>query len=208
MSIKIFADGADLAKLSREVYTGIYKISSIAHLERVYVGSSVNVFDRWRGHFRGLHKGDHFSRKLQRHFNKYGGGDLVFSILLECAREDLIANEQHFLDLLQPYFNTRKYADSQLGVKHSEATKRKISLAKKGCDYWSGRKHNDELKQKMRAAKLGRKLSLKTRSKLSAAKIGNTNAVGNKNRLGKSHSFETRKKISDSLKQYYAEGIQ
>lgn len=44
--------------------------------------------------------------------------------------------------------------------RHTEATKLKISLKKKGClGTWNGRKHTKEAKLKMRSAKLGKKQS-------------------------------------------------
>ena len=85
------------------------------------------------------------------------------------------------------------------GVTHSEETKKllsniqsnrseewrnKISLANKGrVSTFNGRSHSEE-----------------SRRKMSIARIGNTNSVGNKAALGCIRSEETRKKISEANK--------
>lgn len=165
-------------------FSGIYQIQSKRKPVRIYIGSAIYIGRRWLQHLERLRKGTHHSIKLQRHFNKYKENDLNFSVLTECMQKDLLSIEQYYLDKYKPYFNTALSAYSQLGLKHSEETKKKISLAKRGCDYWTGRKHNKESKQKMRLAHLGKKASLKTRRKLSKMRIGNQWAKGNKNRVG------------------------
>ena len=68
--------------------SGIYKIQSIIKPERIYIGSAVNICDRWRCHLKDLKNGNHGNGKLQNHFNKYGEIDLQFSILLGCEKQD------------------------------------------------------------------------------------------------------------------------
>ena len=124
--IKIFLDSSDINAIK-----GIYQIQSRIKPSRIYIGSAVNITKRWAQHLERLRKRIHHSRKLQRHYNKYGESDLMFSMVLTCDREHLIEHEQYFLDTLKPYFNTSPNAYSQLGLKHSEATKKKISEATK-----------------------------------------------------------------------------
>lgn len=112
--------------------TGIYKIESIIKPERIYIGSSIDVNKRWKEHIRDLRAERRHSLKIQRHHNKYGLSDLVFTVILECEKEYLIKNEQYYIDLLNPYFNAQKIANSPLGSKRSQDTKDKISRAKKG----------------------------------------------------------------------------
>jgi len=128
---------------------GVYKIQSILKPERIYIGSSINITKRWKAHINDLKRNVHKSKKLQRHYNKYGVGDFIFSILLECKVEDLMKNEQCYLDTYRPYFNTCKIAGITLGYKHSEETKlkmrkpkseehkRKLSKAKQGYVPWN-----------------------------------------------------------------------
>jgi group I intron endonuclease len=44
----------------------------------------------------------------------------------------LIQREQYYIDLLNPEYNICKIAGSNLGFKHSEITKEKLSISKKG----------------------------------------------------------------------------
>ncbi len=107
--------------------SGIYQIQSTINGKR-YVGSSISVKSRILGlHLSQLRKGTHGNILLQRHVDKYGLKVLQFSILEICNKDKLIEREQYWIDLLNPEFNICKKAYSQLGVKRSEMTKRRIS---------------------------------------------------------------------------------
>jgi group I intron endonuclease len=106
--------------------SGIYKIQSICKPKRCYIGSAVNIQDRWWIHLSELRNNKHKNSKLQRHFNKYGISDLQFTILLGCDKEDLIKIEQYFIDSYNPWFNLAKKAGSQLGCKRSKESKQKM----------------------------------------------------------------------------------
>lgn len=112
--------------------SGIYKIQSIIKPERIYIGSAVNINRRWNHHLNDLRKNKHCNRKLQNHFNKYKEGDLQFSILLKCGKEDLIKIEQNFIDTYNPYLNICKTAGNMLGYKHTAESNRKKRNALKG----------------------------------------------------------------------------
>ena len=80
-----------------------------------------------------------------------------------------------------------------LGYKHSEETKKKMSLASTGRpSFWTGKKLPEETRQKMSLAH--KNISDETRHKMSLAQTGNTKC------LGKKLSEETRLKISLSQK--------
>jgi group I intron endonuclease len=117
------------------IISAIYSIQSTVKPERFYIGSAVNIFQRWKLHSQTLKKGIHRSKKLQYHFNKYGESDLKFIIIIQCDKENLIKTEQIFIDLYNPYFNTCKIAGSQLGLKRSINTKIKMSKSKIGHKY-------------------------------------------------------------------------
>jgi group I intron endonuclease len=109
---------------------GVYKIQSILKPNRIYIGCSINIIKRWKSHISDLKYNTHKSKKLQRHYNKYGINDLQFSILLECDKIELIRNEQYYLDVYNTYFNTCKIAGINLGYKHYEKTKLKMRKPK------------------------------------------------------------------------------
>ena len=51
--------------------SGVYSISSFCKSGRVYIGSSVSIYDRWDNHKSLLKLNKHNNLKLQSHFNKY-----------------------------------------------------------------------------------------------------------------------------------------
>ena len=131
---------------------GIYQIMSRA-TNRIYIGSSADITKRWNIHRSELKLNKHHSIILQRHANKYGLDDLVFSIVEECSEDILISREQYYLDSLTPYFNIRKTADSNKGIKRTEETKRKLRA------FNLGKKMSDETKAKMALRMKGNKIT-------------------------------------------------
>lgn len=110
--------------------TGIYSISSPSG--KFYIGSAVSFNHRWGVHRHLLRKGTHYSKQLQRAFNKYGEVGLVFKKLLICSKEDLIFYEQRAVDILKPVYNSCVVVNSQLGLKRSPETCVKMSMDRKG----------------------------------------------------------------------------
>lgn len=133
------------------IISGIYKIQSKLKPDRIYIGSAVNIKHRWVCHLSDLKTNKHHSKKLQNHFNKYGEFDLVYSILLGCAKEYLIPNEQFFIDSYKPYFNNVQKAGSPLGFKHSEEFCNRCSERMKNHIPWNkGIPHSQETKDKLK----------------------------------------------------------
>jgi group I intron endonuclease len=137
--------------------SGIYKIQSISHPERCYIGSAMDTRVRWNGHLYRLRKNKHHSKKLQYHYNKYGEDDLVFSIVVKCCREELVETEQKYINELHPYFNGSITAGSQLGFRHSKQSIEKMRNIKKGRVSWNkGKKASVETRLKSRLSHLGK----------------------------------------------------
>jgi len=108
--------------------SGIYKIQSQIKPDRVYIGSAIDIKDRWWNHIGKLKNNKHGNAKLQNHFNKYGENDLIFIIIEPCFSQFLIIREQFYINTTNPYFNICKIAGSCLGRKHSEESKIKMSV--------------------------------------------------------------------------------
>jgi group I intron endonuclease len=117
--------------------SGIYKIESKLYPNRLYIGSAIHICKRWTNHLCYLRKGKHTNLKLQRHYNKYGEKDLLFSIIIGCDKEDLIKIEQFFIDSFNPYFNICKVAGNSLGRVVTEITRKKLSESHIGQNTWS-----------------------------------------------------------------------
>jgi len=128
----------------------IYKIQSRCKPKRLYIGSSINVKKRWNHHIADLRNGVHHSRKLQRHFNKYGESDLVFSILLGCDKNNILSMEQFFLDSLKPYFNCCPVAGTCAALKRSRETieKQRKSMRGKKWSLEARKRFSEKLKGK------------------------------------------------------------
>lgn len=170
----------------------VYKISSNIKPYKFYIGSAINYHDRkWR-HSRELILNKHKNAKLQYHVNKYGINDLVFEIIeLLTNNSETIAREQFFIDQLNPWFNIRKTAGSNLGGKHSEKTKQKISAGNKGktvsedsrrkiSNSRLGFKYSNEQKAQMSKQRRGikrEKFSEEWRNNMRIAQIGHTNNI-------------------------------
>lgn len=109
-----------------EKISGVYQIQSLIYPNKSYIGSAVNLYKRKSIHLRSLRRNKHYSRLLQRHYNKYGEDDLVFEIIESgdyICKEHLLSREQGWLYHFRyknkniPYFNTCEIAGSTLGVK-------------------------------------------------------------------------------------------
>ena len=105
--------------------SGIYKIENTA-TGSCYVGSAVHIQKRWGSHRHSLRNHKKSPPKLQRAWDKYGEHAFLFSVIEYCPVESLLMREQFHIDELQPRYNTRTLADSNLGVKWSaDANRRK-----------------------------------------------------------------------------------
>lgn len=198
--------------------SGIYKIQSIIKPERVYIGSAINIHDRWIFHKWNLRKNIHHSKKLQNHYNKYGESDLQFSVLSGCEKEKLIEQEQFYIDAYKPYFNIRTKAENNLGMKWSLESIEKSRLGR------TGQKRSDEQRKTMSEnhadmsgvnnPMYGVSLSGEKHwnygnhsSKESRKKMSDSHKAEKNNNYGKHFSDEHKQKISQSEKQSKAKKL-
>jgi group I intron endonuclease len=138
----------------RTNHTGIYIIENLQNGRR-YVGSAMRFNKRWKEHARGLDRGNHHSRFLQREWNKKGADAFEFRVVLLCEPENLLMYEQVFIDFYRPEYNSAPVAGSQLGLKMSDEAKAKMSEAAKRTRNFTGHKHRADSKAKISAAKTG-----------------------------------------------------
>jgi len=79
---------------------GIYKITN-QKTGKYYVGSSVDIFERWNEHKRSLVEGKHINPKLQGSWNKHGAENFKFEViedLGDISRKSLLEVEQKYLE--------------------------------------------------------------------------------------------------------------
>jgi group I intron endonuclease len=209
--------------------TGIYKIINNI-TEKVYVGSAVDIDKRWYGHTRLLKVNKHKLPKLQNSVNKHGLENFIFEVIEECSKEILIEREQYWIDTLDSYnkgYNSRPIANSNLGKKCSEETKRKMSEASKGVSKSEEAKRNMSISQKKyfethEPINKGKtqEVSQESRNKISLALKGRSyeelygvekaKEMKEKRRLsslGYKHSEEAKRKLSEKAKKEWELGI-
>lgn len=163
-------------------------IYAIRHKEsgKVYVGSAVKVLSRWGQHRSQLRKAKHHNPCLQAAWMLHGEEAFEFEVLEyvdDPAR--LIDRENFHIKRLSACnrelgYNLRKDAASQLGMRHSEASRQRMSRAH------AGREKSEEHQAAINEALKGRRLSDEHRAKVAGARRGQT------------HSEETREKMREA----------
>lgn len=133
--------------------SGIYQIRNIVN-GKVYVGSSVNLRKRKNGHLSTLRNNKHSSTHLQRAFNRYGEDAFVFEVLEICDVDEIEERETYWILTKSANnhdfgYNSRFYVESNLGFRHTEESKRKISINRRGKGTGS-RELSDETREFLR----------------------------------------------------------
>lgn len=90
-------------------YTKYYKKSAVYKItinHKIYVGSTINLYDRYKLHESHLLNNKHYNIYLQRTYNKYKTFDFEILELYEnIKRKDLLKEELRYINLLNPIFN-------------------------------------------------------------------------------------------------------
>lgn len=116
---------------SEMTFSGVYLIINLSN-SKYYIGSAKNLRHRMRNHFNDLKKGIHKNIHLQRAFNKNPNAFIMVMIEKVNDPENLTPTEQKWMIDLNVHektvcYNILNEANSLLGFKHSDETKRKIS---------------------------------------------------------------------------------
>ena len=164
---------------------------------RCYVGSSVDVAQRWASHRSLLRRSEHHSRRLQRAWSKYGEGAFEFEVVASCDVDERAAREQAEIDARSAYasgFNGRPIAEHSAGFRHSEESRRKISQVTRGRRL-SG-VHRKAISEALKGNQngLGVKKSEEARRRQSERLAGNTYALGKKMPASFSEKLSERNK--------------
>lgn len=166
---------------------GVYIYRFLQDTDKIYIGSSMSFRKRMIVHRSDVKNGKDSCPLFYNSVRKYGWSQFEFGFLYsldsKISVNILLAREQYYLNLLQPYYNINKIAWSSFGIKRSEETL-----------------------QKMSTIQLGKKHSLETRAKISKARreqmlnpiYQETKILLRNLRLGKSCSLETRSKMSEA----------
>jgi excinuclease UvrABC nuclease subunit len=123
--IKIYPN-ADISKQEiikdNKNKSGIYRWVNNTN-GKAYVGSGKNLSNRLvRYYSYKTLTGKRYTMLIHRALLKYGYSNFSLEILEYCTVDELMAKEQHYLDLLKPEYNILKKAYSSIGFKHSPKT--------------------------------------------------------------------------------------
>lgn len=110
--------------------SGIYIITNLMN-GKMYVGSSKNIYNRYHAHLSRLKNNKHISKHLQSSYNKYGIDNFIFEVIEYCDQLELANREQYYIDGLNPEYNKRLDATSNINVLISSQAKEKISKSLK-----------------------------------------------------------------------------
>jgi group I intron endonuclease len=167
--------------------SGVYMIKNILNGES-YIGSATSLMKRANAHRCCLLNGNHANIKLQRSFNKNGGNCFIIGVIEFTSIENLINLETEMINKFKPFYNLRNVTKSNLGVKLSDETRKKMRDAKIGKKphpnsllalIKSNKRRAGNLTEPMRAALkkgsqslIGKPKSEKTKQLISQSKIG------------------------------------
>jgi len=101
---------------------GVYRITNVVNNKK-YIGSTtMNFRHRYLQYCSGFRRKLDNQPALYRAFRKYGFENFVFEIVCICKKENVLKNEQHYIDQGVDY-NICLVAGSLEGIKHSKTSK-------------------------------------------------------------------------------------
>jgi len=148
---------------------GIYKITS--PLNRIYIGQSINIENRWKEHRLVLGKN---KNRLYNSFIKYGVKNHFFEVIEECDITQLNIRERYWQDyynVLEEGLNCVLTKTNSQSGKRSEETKLKISNTKKGVP------QSDQTKINISEGRKGMLFSDKHKESMSKSRKGSPHIV-------------------------------
>lgn len=172
--------------------SGIYIITNTIS-GNCYVGQSQNMKRRVNTHIRALEKGVHYNKHLQSAWDKYGRDAFVFAVLSECPVEKLNEEEVFYIDSLGAFrdgYNMNIGGGSNFGYKHSESAKDKMRENHPNMSGSNNPMFGHSVREYMSDSEI-----LAWRAHIAKAMAGENNHF-----YGKSHSYESRLKISAARK--------
>ena len=81
---------------------GIYMIQNLVNF-KIYIGQSVDIEGRWRGHINAFNSGKGINKHFQNSWDKYGEENFEFSIICECDESQLNTMEEYYIFELMTY---------------------------------------------------------------------------------------------------------
>lgn len=105
---------------------GIYRIINKVN-NKIYIGSSKNLYDRLHQHFLQLRRNKHSNNHLQYSYNKYGLDNFYYEIIEFCDLEDQFTKEQYYITKFKPEYNKSLNVIPWRGCSPSKEQRKRIS---------------------------------------------------------------------------------
>ncbi len=169
--------------------SGIYSIINIKN-QKIYIGSAVDVKKRLREHKSLFKRNKHHNSHFQHSWNLYSELNFQFNVVEFCDKSLIKNREKFYIDLFdsknpEKGYNINDPDNGFLGIKHTDDTKKKLSIQKIGSNNpmfgKTGEQHHnfgvvmsEEQKEKIsknRKGKGGKKGELSPVSKLTSTQI-------------------------------------
>jgi group I intron endonuclease len=184
-----------------EPKTGVYQIRNLLN-GKIYIGSAKNLIRREHEHWSSLKKQCHRNSHLQNAYNFYGEENFVFEVLANTNVDNLVKVEDMLIKLFKANnrdygYNIRKNAENNLGLKHSESTKQKLSISSSGeSNGHYGKPQSEESRKRISDAKTGKKQTEAARISNSISHSGSKNPA---DKLNEEQVLEIRKMIYEGI---------
>ena len=149
------------------MWTGIYLIRNKIN-NKVYIGQSRNIKQRWSRHKCDLNKGIHGNKHLQKSYNKYGKENFEFKIVELCDEAELDSLEVYWIKKFDSVNYTKGYNNESGGNKNKRFSEERIkSITGEGNPMFN-KKHTEETKNAIRNKNRGQnsKLTVKQVSEI------------------------------------------
>lgn len=105
---------------------GVYKIINKTN-NKIYIGSSKNIYDRLHSHFFELKHNRHHNKHLQYSYNKYGVDSFEHEVIEFCDLEKQFAREQYYITKLKPEYNKVLNVIAVTGYSPTQEVRERIS---------------------------------------------------------------------------------
>lgn len=115
-----------ISKKIHRYKSGIYKITNLVN-NKIYVGSSQNLYNRKHTHATKLKLRTHTNKHLENAYHKYGFDNFLFEVIEYCDINILNIREQHWINVLEPEYNLIKFVSRKNNMTVSENCRKKIS---------------------------------------------------------------------------------
>lgn len=166
---------------------GIYCIKNTAN-NKLYIGQSICIEDRWYKHRYTLRRGVHDNILLQKDWDKYGNDYFELVVIEKCNKDQLDEKEKYYIKKYNSLDNANGYnmtfGGKNSGIKFTDLASKRLSNSIK-------KSYNEDLINQRKQSALNQWANPEIKKKI----MGKNNGM-----YGRTHTKEAREKISNAHK--------